>query len=143
MNKKIYTVICVSIAASLFLLNITYAANAPVNAAATAVAGGITAAVISNTKNGDSSASGDELDKKLQSILDKYRKEYNVPGLSMSVSLSPDSRTRSYVSGTTKLNGSQPLNSDTIFQIGSNTKAFTSAIILQLEAEGKSIIPKK
>ncbi len=158
MNKKLYTVACILITASLVLLNIAYAANAPVNAtsdtaaeaktsnigaivggvaAATAVAGGITAAVISNTKNKDSSSSSDELDKQLQSILDKYRKEYNVPGLSMSVSLSPNSRTRNYVSGTTKLNGTQKLNSNTIFQIGSNTKAFTSSIILQLEAEGK------
>ncbi len=162
MNKKLYTVICVLIATSLSLLNITYGANTTANAAtdtaaqvktsntgaivggvaaATVVAGGITAAVISNIKDEDNSSdkvsSSDELDRQLQSILDKYRKEYNVPGLSMSVSLSPNSRTRNYVSGTTKLNGSQPINADTIFQIGSNTKAFTSAIILQLEAEGK------
>ncbi len=158
MDKKI--IIFIATAVMFSAINVL-AAKAPVNAttdtaaqtkaaytgaiisgaAATAViATGITSALSHAKDKGGSSdkaSSSDELDKQLQNILDKYRKEYNIPGLSMSVSLSPNSRTRNYVSGTTKLNGTQKLNSDTIYQIGSNTKAFTSAIILQLEAEGK------
>ncbi len=162
MNKKLYMASCILVAASLCALNTTYG-NTPVNAATdtssqtkavyagaivsgvaatAAVATGISVAMSHKNDNdhqatNNNSSSGDALDTRLQIILDKYRKEYNVPGLSMSVSLGPNSRTRNYVSGTTKLNGTQPLNADTIFQIGSDTKAFTSAIILQLEAEGK------
>ncbi len=44
-NKHFYTVVCVSIAASLGLLNITYAANAPVNATADTAAQAKTAKV--------------------------------------------------------------------------------------------------
>ncbi len=39
--------------------------------------------------------------------------------------------------GTTTFGGSTPLANDSLWQIGSNTKAFTAATILQLEAEGK------
>ena len=170
MNKHFYTVVCVSIAASLGLLNITYAANAPVNAtadtagqaaagqaktsntgaivggiaAATAIAGSITAGVISNTKdkdnsssNKDSSSSGDELDKQLQAVLDNYRTQYGIPAMQASVSLPSESKTRDYVSGTTQYGGTTKVASWNLFQIGSNTKAFIAAIILQLETEGK------
>ena len=39
--------------------------------------------------------------------------------------------------GTTRYNGGPPLPAGALWQIGSNTKAFTSVILLQLEAEGK------
>jgi D-alanyl-D-alanine carboxypeptidase len=38
--------------------------------------------------------------------------------------------------GTTEYGGDQPATPDNLFQIGSNTKAFTSVILLQLEADG-------
>jgi D-alanyl-D-alanine carboxypeptidase len=38
--------------------------------------------------------------------------------------------------GTTEYGGGQPVTPDSLFQIGSNTKVFTSAILLRLEAEG-------
>jgi D-alanyl-D-alanine carboxypeptidase len=37
--------------------------------------------------------------------------------------------------GTTTFGGSQPVRPDALWQIGSNTKAFTSVVLLQLEAE--------
>ena len=39
--------------------------------------------------------------------------------------------------GTTTYGGSTPVSDNALWQIGSNTKAFTSVVILQLEAEGK------
>jgi D-alanyl-D-alanine carboxypeptidase len=33
--------------------------------------------------------------------------------------------------------GSEPVLSSSVWQIGSNTKAFTSVLLLQLEAEGR------
>jgi D-alanyl-D-alanine carboxypeptidase len=39
--------------------------------------------------------------------------------------------------GTTRYDGGSPVTTGELWQIGSNTKAFTSVIVLQLEAEGK------
>lgn len=39
--------------------------------------------------------------------------------------------------GTTRYDGGPPVSTRALWQIGSNTKAFTSVILLQLEAEGK------
>jgi len=43
----------------------------------------------------------------------------------------------SLAAGTTRYNGGPPVKASALWQIGSNTKAFTSVILLQLEAEGK------
>ena len=114
-------------------------------AAATAIAGSITAGVISNTKNDDSSitknnyssASGDELDKQLQALIDQYRTQDGIPAIQASVSLPGETKTRDFVSGTTQYGGTTKVETWNLFQIGSNTKAFVAAIILQLEAEDK------
>jgi len=50
----------------------------------------------------------------------------SVPGRGSSIDLS---------AGTTRFGGSQPVSTDSLWQIGSNTKAFTAVLILQLEAE--------
>jgi D-alanyl-D-alanine carboxypeptidase len=39
--------------------------------------------------------------------------------------------------GTTRYHGGPPVSASALWQIGSNTKAFTAVILLQLEAEGK------
>ena len=39
--------------------------------------------------------------------------------------------------GTTRYHGGPPVSAQALWQIGSNTKAFTAVILLQLEAEGK------
>jgi D-alanyl-D-alanine carboxypeptidase len=39
--------------------------------------------------------------------------------------------------GTTQYGGGRPVSTSALWQIGSNTKAFTAVILLQLEAEGK------
>ena len=39
--------------------------------------------------------------------------------------------------GTTRYGGGPPVPASALWQVGSNTKAFTAVILLQLEAEGK------
>ena len=43
----------------------------------------------------------------------------------------------SLATGTTRYHGGAPVSASALWQIGSNTKAFTAVILLQLEAEGK------
>jgi D-alanyl-D-alanine carboxypeptidase len=43
----------------------------------------------------------------------------------------------SLADGTTRYDGGPPVTASALWQIGSNTKAFTAVILLQLEAEGK------
>jgi D-alanyl-D-alanine carboxypeptidase len=43
----------------------------------------------------------------------------------------------SLATGTTRYDGGPPVSASALWQIGSNTKAFTAVILLQLEAEGK------
>ena len=43
----------------------------------------------------------------------------------------------SLADGTTRYDGGPPVSAGALWQIGSNTKAFTAVILLQLEAEGK------
>jgi D-alanyl-D-alanine carboxypeptidase len=43
----------------------------------------------------------------------------------------------SLATGTTRYDGGPPVRAGALWQIGSNTKAFTSVILLQLEAQGK------
>jgi D-alanyl-D-alanine carboxypeptidase len=43
----------------------------------------------------------------------------------------------SLAAGTTRYHGGPPVSARALWQIGSNTKAFTAVILLQLEAEGK------
>ncbi len=46
----------------------------------------------------------------------------------------------SLADGTTRYDGGPPVSASALWQIGSNTKAFTAVILLQLEAEGKLAI---
>lgn len=81
------------------------------------------------------------LDKKLQTLLDDFRMHSQVPAAVLCVNF-PDKNIIHFVSGTlqkrTSIDPHPPLVTiNNLFQIGSITKSFTAAIILQLEAEGK------
>lgn len=68
-------------------------------------------------------------------------KPEHMSGISLSVSFHGLPQTLDVAAGTTRYGGlGRPITSETLWQIGSNTKAFTAAIILQLEAEGKLTI---
>ena len=75
------------------------------------------------------------LRKDLQDYLDTRSTIEHISTLSMTVSLRGGS-TISAAVGTTEYGGRKRVTPDNVFQIGSNTKAFTSVLLLRLEAEG-------
>ena len=66
----------------------------------------------------------------------KQQKADGFSGVSVHVSLSPQGPDFDVASGSTSFLHGQPICPDTLFQIGSITKSFTSVLMLQLEAAG-------
>jgi D-alanyl-D-alanine carboxypeptidase len=77
------------------------------------------------------------LDSHIQNIINQDRVRYNLPALSVSIKLPSENYTRNYVSGYDSQSHGNPITSNTLFRIGSITKTFTAAIILQLAEENK------
>ena len=78
------------------------------------------------------------LQKDLDQYLSARAKPEHISAISLSISLHGQSQNINLTAGTTKYaGGGDPAAPAQLWQIGSNTKAFTAAIILQLEAEGK------
>ncbi|MBC5824863.1 MAG: beta-lactamase family protein [Candidatus Eremiobacteraeota bacterium] len=77
----------------------------------------------------------------LRRDLDAYLKDRSLAehlsSLSLSVSLGRSQPTINVMAGTTKYRGGRPVAPTDLYQIGSNTKAFTAVAILQLEAQGR------
>jgi D-alanyl-D-alanine carboxypeptidase len=74
----------------------------------------------------------------LQAYLDQYRQKYNIPAMSMSISpgLSSEQPIFDFYSGTTTKNGTTHITSESLFEVGSMTKAMVAVIMLQLEEAG-------
>jgi len=84
-------------------------------------------------------AGDEDLESQLRADLEVYLHERgaaeHVSAAGLTVSL-PDRRSTIDVgAGTTTFGGSVPVRPDSVWQIGSNTKAFTAVLLLQLEAE--------
>ncbi|HEV3092359.1 MAG TPA: serine hydrolase domain-containing protein [Candidatus Cybelea sp.] len=77
------------------------------------------------------------LQSDIASYLSARAKIEHLSAISLCVSLRGGASDIAVASGRTQYGGGVPVTPRNIFQIGSNTKAFTSAAILQLEAEGK------
>ncbi len=81
------------------------------------------------------------LTAQLQQILDAYVKDRaSIEGLSgaaLQVDRGAGKPILAIYAGDNGLSDKKPIGPDTLFQIGSNTKEFTSALILKLEAAGK------
>lgn len=77
-----------------------------------------------------------ECTQHIQKMLDDYRKKNNIPGIQMTINLA-NQPMQTFVSGSVDKAGTKPVTKDTLFEIASNTKSFTAAIILRLAAEGK------
>ncbi len=81
------------------------------------------------------------LTAQLQQILDAYVKDRaSIEGLSgaaLQVDRGAGKPILAIYSGDNGLSDKKPIGPDTLFDIGSNTKEFTSALILKLEAAGK------
>src|SRR5579871_4141399 len=80
----------------------------------------------------------------LQQDLDRYlaarSKIEHISAISLSISLHGTAQNISLAAGRSEYGGGAPITPANLWQIGSNTKAFTAATILQLEAEGKLTI---
>src|SRR5205085_1198502 len=78
-----------------------------------------------------------EVNHLLNQYIKDHKRDESVTGITASVSL-PNEKIQTYYAGKVSNHSNAKLiNAENLFQIGSITKSFTSAIILQLEAEGK------
>jgi len=85
---------------------------------------------------GDTRLAGD-LRADLASYLYEHASDEHVSAAALSVSLPGRRSTIDVSAGTTRFGGSRPVTPDSVWQIGSNTKAFTSVLLLKLEAQHK------
>lgn len=74
---------------------------------------------------------------KLQQLANQYLKEHrtdeHISAVAITVQYAGNQVPISVYTGHTSYNNQKPMSADNLFQIGSITKSFTSAIILQLE----------
>jgi D-alanyl-D-alanine carboxypeptidase len=80
---------------------------------------------------------GPVLNQAIQKLINDARVMHQLPGIQVSLSCPGESAPRDFVSGTTTIDGTTALQPTHLFQIGSETKTYIAAIILQLESEGK------
>jgi CubicO group peptidase (beta-lactamase class C family) len=71
----------------------------------------------------------------IQASLDALARQHKVPGASLGV-LAGDELLE-FATGVTNLNTKVPVTPDTLFQIGSNTKVYTTTLVMQLVDDGK------
>jgi D-alanyl-D-alanine carboxypeptidase len=76
------------------------------------------------------------LQRDLNQYLSARSKIEHISAISISVSLHGQPQNINLTAGRTRYGGGTPVTPDNLWQIASNTKAFTSATILQLESEG-------
>jgi D-alanyl-D-alanine carboxypeptidase len=97
--------------------------------------------VVVATLGSSAEAADAPLSTRLQAIADTYLaqrgKIEGVSGVSLFVDPGAHGPVVEVFSGTDGLPDARPIGARTLFQIGSNTKHFTAALILKLEAEGK------
>jgi CubicO group peptidase (beta-lactamase class C family) len=74
--------------------------------------------------------------EKIQTIIDNYRKKHNVPGLQVTLSFA-NQLMQVFSSGSKTIDGKNPIEANSLFEIGSTTKSFSAAIVLHLVKEGK------
>ena len=75
--------------------------------------------------------------KVLEDYLAERGEAEHISGIAAYVSLGDPGPGIEVFAGTTTRGGDAPMAGDTLFQMGSNTKGFTGALILALEAQGK------
>ena len=110
------------------------AAGALLTTAAMASAGAASASAA--PPRASSAALRAALHRDLSRYLTARRTAEHISAVSLRVTF-PGSQAISLATGTTRYDGGPPVSASALWQIGSNTKAFTAVILLQLEAEGK------
>jgi D-alanyl-D-alanine carboxypeptidase len=73
----------------------------------------------------------------LSRYLAARRQAEHISAVALTVTFRGSEPAISLAAGTTRYGGGGPVPPDALWQIGSNTKAFTAVLLLQLEAEGK------
>jgi D-alanyl-D-alanine carboxypeptidase len=90
---------------------------------------------------GPSRSGGSALRAALRGDLSHYlttrHKAEHISAVSLRVTYPGHKPAISLAAGTTRYTGGPPVSTSALWQVGSNTKAFTAVIMLQLEAEGK------
>jgi len=100
------------------------------------VAAALTLTLPAHTRTADR-ATIEAFQKTVSDYLAERSEPEHISGVAAFVSLGDPGPNLELFAGTTSFDGDQPVDGDTLFQIGSNTKGFTGALILALEAEGK------
>jgi D-alanyl-D-alanine carboxypeptidase len=72
----------------------------------------------------------------LEAYLERRRTPEHISAVSLQATI-PGCRPIDEAVGSTRFDGGRPISTQSLWQIGSHTKAFTSVVLLQLEAEGK------
>jgi D-alanyl-D-alanine carboxypeptidase len=90
-----------------------------------------------STEAGGRAALTQALQRDLNGYLTKYGAAEHVSALSLAVSLKAGTQPIDIVAGTTQYGGGPKASPGDLYQIGSNTKAFTAVAVLQLEAQGR------
>jgi D-alanyl-D-alanine carboxypeptidase len=73
----------------------------------------------------------------LTHYLTTRHKAEHISAVSLRVTYPGNTQSINLAAGTTRYTGGPPVSTSALWQVGSNTKAFTAVILLQLEAEGK------
>lgn len=82
-------------------------------------------------------ASNSNWQSEIQDLLYQWQSEKTIPSATLSIKFQNNPKIYNFYSGTVKVNSFQDVNSHHLFQLGSVTKTYISAILLQLESEGK------
>ncbi|HXM07545.1 MAG TPA: serine hydrolase domain-containing protein [Candidatus Acidoferrum sp.] len=106
-------------------------------AASIALPAPIAQAVAIPAAHQSSSALSSALGRVLSAYLDKYGASEHLSALSLAVSLRPGTTPIDVAVGTTEYGSGAKAGASDLYQIGSNTKAFTAVAVLQLEAQGR------
>lgn len=84
-----------------------------------------------------------ELRVDVESYLKQHGAEEHASAVGLSVSLPGRRSTLDVAAGTMSFDSRRPVPVDAVWQIGSNTKAFTAVLLLQLEAENRLSVEDK
>ncbi|MGY1643340.1 serine hydrolase domain-containing protein [Geodermatophilus sp. SYSU D00703] len=109
----------------------------PVAAVSLVTAGLVAPAAAAPAVGSAAPALVDDLRADLETYLQDRGAAEHVSAAGLTVNLPGEEATIDVSAGTTEFGGSVPVEPDALWQIGSNTKAFTSVLLLQLEAEGR------
>ena len=102
---------------------------------------GVLSSSAAGASAGPPRGNGAALRTALRSDLSRYltarRKAEHISAVSLRVTFRGSKPSINVATGTTRYGGGAPVSTRALWQVGSNTKAFTAVILLQLEAEGK------